>query len=53
MTWEIVKPPLDKVIRSRIDAGEKEAFERWCKKNNTTPSDEIRKFIKNVIQIGN
>ncbi|NJR50641.1 MAG: hypothetical protein HC780_14795 [Leptolyngbyaceae cyanobacterium CSU_1_3] len=49
----MAKPKLKTVkIEVPIEAGDKEAFEAWCTKNQTAMSEEVRRRISRCIREG-
>ena len=38
-------------LNIRITPEQKELFDNWCKDNGTTPSDEIRRYITQLLKI--
>lgn len=37
-------------LNIRITPNQKELFDKWCKENGTTPSDEVRRHITKLIK---
>ncbi len=42
--------PKETRLNIRITPAQKEEFDKWCRENGTTPSDQIRRYITQLIK---